>query len=156
MKNCFVIFFLAINIIISPIYYILLNNYSPAVFHQNIDQLGIVGIMLPNFALITSNPIQLITFNLPLFVLYLFALFVAVGSILTFGSLLIRLDGKYMVNDLKIPAAFYLIQIITCGPFVSSLNVEIINAIIPTFSFVVGCSICIGFIILGVHLRKAY
>ncbi len=151
-----VLFFFMLNIVVGPLYFILLNNYSTAIFDQAINQeLGLVGIVIPNLALLISDSFQLIILNPNLAVIYLLAVFAAFGSILTFSSLLFRLDGKYIANDLKGPAAIYLIQLITCFPIVASLSFQMVLAMLPVF-FGVGCSIWIGFILLGVQLIRAH
>jgi hypothetical protein len=137
------ILFIIISTVLNSIYHFL--TYNPSTF----DFIG-SEVLLPYGALTWTIPGLLLS-NISLLILYIFSLISALGATLSFSILLLKLDNKTLLYDLKLPSLFYLTQTLSCGALF--VGVSGLGILVPMmFLILAGLLTWISFLILGVKL----
>jgi len=105
------------------------------------------GFLMLNLSFIK---LQLLNLVWCLFIILLLAI-----TNITFGFLLFAIDREYLMMELKIPALFFLLQIV---PFLGQIGILfdlLVLKVLYMYSVIFGILIIIAYFLLGFQLRKA-
>ncbi len=137
------ILFIISSTVLNAIYHFL--AYNPGTF----DFIGSEVLLL--YGALTWTIPGLLLSNIPLLILYILSLISALGATFSFSILLLKLDNKTLLYDLKLPSLFYLTQSLSCGALF--VGVSGLGILVPMiFLILVGFLTWISFLIVGVKL----